>query len=77
MPPLGCGLGGLDWDEVRQLIERAFSQLSDVRTLLYEPAGAPTAEEMVRHEKRPNMTEGRAALLGLMHRYLAAVMDLN
>jgi O-acetyl-ADP-ribose deacetylase (regulator of RNase III) len=75
VPPLGCGLGGLGWDEVRPLIEQAFAELPDVRVLLYEPAGAPSAEAMVKHEKRPNMTEGRAALLGLMHRYLAAVMD--
>ncbi len=75
LPPLGCGLGGLDWDEIRPRIERAFAELSDVRVLLYEPKGAPSPEAMVKHQKRPNMTEGRAALLGLMRRYLAAVMD--
>jgi O-acetyl-ADP-ribose deacetylase (regulator of RNase III) len=30
---------------------------------------------MARQERTPNMTEGRALLLGLMRRYLAAVMD--
>jgi uncharacterized protein YwgA len=30
---------------------------------------------MVKEIKEPNMTSGRAALLGLMRRYLAAVMD--
>jgi hypothetical protein len=30
---------------------------------------------MVKESKVPNMTVGRAALLGLMRRYLAAVMD--
>ncbi|HBY60137.1 MAG TPA: Appr-1-p processing protein, partial [Solibacterales bacterium] len=34
VPPLGCGLGGLGWGEVRPLIERAFSELPDVRVLL-------------------------------------------
>ena len=33
VPPLGCGLGGLNWDEVRPRIERAFSAISDVRVL--------------------------------------------
>lgn len=37
IPPLGCGLGGLDWAEVRPLIERAFEPLPDVRVLLFEP----------------------------------------
>ena len=75
IPPLGCGLGGLDWGDVRTEIERAFSNMPDVNVLLFEPRGAPSAEEMVKYQKRPNMTEGRAALLGLMRRYLAAAMD--
>jgi hypothetical protein len=75
VPPLGCGLGGLDWDDVRLRIERAFQALPDVRVFVFEPKGAPSAQEMVKDEKTPNMTEGRALLLGLMRRYLAAVMD--
>lgn len=42
IPPLGCGLGGLDWLDVRPRIERAFERLPSVRVLLYEPEGAPT-----------------------------------
>ena len=30
VPPLGCGLGGLDWSEIRPKIERAFAELPDV-----------------------------------------------
>jgi O-acetyl-ADP-ribose deacetylase (regulator of RNase III) len=75
VPPLGCGLGGLDWNDVRPRIERAFEVLPHVQVLLYEPKGAPSAEEMAKERKSPNMTEGRALLLGLMGRYLAAVMD--
>jgi O-acetyl-ADP-ribose deacetylase (regulator of RNase III) len=75
IPPLGCGLGGLNWNEVRPLIEQAFRDLPDVHVLVYEPAGAPAAVEMAKEKKTPKMTIGRAALLGLMRRYLAAVMD--
>ncbi len=75
VPPLGCGLGGLEWDEVRPRIERAFASLPDVRVLVYEPAGAPSPEEMARESRTPKLTEGRALLLGLMKRYLSAVMD--
>lgn len=28
MPPIGCGLGGLEWDKVRSLIERQFANES-------------------------------------------------
>jgi O-acetyl-ADP-ribose deacetylase (regulator of RNase III) len=75
IPPLGCGLGGLDWNDVKPLIESAFQALPDVRVLVYEPTGAPAAEEIAKEKKAPNMTIGRATLLGLMRRYLAAVMD--
>ena len=77
LPPLGCGLGGLNWSEVRPKIEQAFINLPNVRVLLFEPKGAPIAEKMVKAKKRPNMTVARAALLGLMRRYLAALMDVT
>lgn len=75
VPPLGCGLGGLDWEEVRPRVEQAFAALRDVEVLLYEPKGTPAAAEMPKAKKAPGMTVGRAALLGLMRRYLAALMD--
>jgi len=45
IPPLGCGLGGLCWADVRTKIEEAFQDLTDVRVLLYEPKNAKFAEE--------------------------------
>lgn len=38
IPPLGCGLGGLSWVNVRPMIEAAFENL-DVDAYLYVPAG--------------------------------------
>jgi O-acetyl-ADP-ribose deacetylase (regulator of RNase III) len=76
VPPLGCGLGGLQWGEVRPRIEQALEALPDVHVLLFEPVGPPPARKMVEGVKRPNMTVARAALLGLMRRYLAALMDV-
>jgi O-acetyl-ADP-ribose deacetylase (regulator of RNase III) len=75
IPPLGAGLGGLDWREVRPRIEAAFGDLVDVRILLFEPTGAPASSQMSHAQQPPKMTVGRAALVGLMQRYLAAVMD--
>lgn len=75
VPPLGCGLGGLDWAVVRPRIESALAELPEVRALVFEPAGAPEASRMVKPSKIPNMTPGRAALIGLMQRYLAGLMD--
>lgn len=75
LPPLGCGLGGLDWSKVKGCIESALSQLSEVQIIVFEPKGAPEAEKMVKNLKVPNMTPGRAALVGLMHRYLTGLLD--
>ena len=38
VPPLGCGLGGLDWSAVRPRVERAFAASPDVEVLLFEPS---------------------------------------
>jgi O-acetyl-ADP-ribose deacetylase (regulator of RNase III) len=37
IPPLGCGNGGLNWADVRPRIEAAFTNLPDVKVLLFEP----------------------------------------
>ncbi len=75
LPPLGAGLGGLDWAEVRTVIERAVSELSDVRVVVFEPTGTPELSRRMRRQKVPNMTPGRAALVELMRRYLAGLLD--
>ena len=71
VPPLGCGLGGLKWRDVGPRIERAFAALSDVRTLVFEPQGAPDAKSMPVRTQRPAMTRARALCVMLMERYAA------
>ena len=39
IPALGCGNGGLTWDEVRPLIELAMSKVPAVTALVYPPEG--------------------------------------
>ena len=38
IPPLGCGLGGLDWKDVQPLIEKCFGRLPHVAVLLFVPS---------------------------------------
>lgn len=71
VPPLGCGLGGLNWGEVRPMIEKAFSELPDVRVLLFEPVGAPDAKAMPIRTAHPHMTPARALFIKLMDAYAA------
>jgi O-acetyl-ADP-ribose deacetylase (regulator of RNase III) len=75
LPPLGCGHGGLDWAEVRPRIESTLGGLSGVRVLVFAPGAPPAAASMPNRTERPRMTEGRAALIVLMERYLRGLLD--
>jgi O-acetyl-ADP-ribose deacetylase (regulator of RNase III) len=37
IPPLGCGNGGLNWSNVRPLIQEYLNDLTDVEIIIYEP----------------------------------------
>lgn len=75
IPPLGSGLGGLDWPTVRACIEAAMTTLPEVQVTVYEPGGAPDPETKPRGSKVPGMTPGRAVLVELMNRYLRGLLD--
>ena len=75
VPPLGCGLGGLRWSKVRPKIEAAFAALPDVQVLLFAPSARGDADKMVKSSDVPRMTPGRAALVGLIYRYLTGLLD--
>jgi O-acetyl-ADP-ribose deacetylase (regulator of RNase III) len=75
IPPLGAGLGGLDWRKVRTRIGRAMGDLPDVRVIVFEPTAIPALPRSMRRGAVPKMTAGRAALVGLMERYLAGLLD--
>lgn len=77
VPPLGAGLGGLDWAEVKPRIEEALASLDHVDVQIYEPKGAPESDRMVHKREVPKMTAGRAALIELMSRYLRGLLDPN
>ncbi|MBI2802211.1 MAG: macro domain-containing protein [Gammaproteobacteria bacterium] len=69
IPPLGCGNGGLQWTDVRPLIEAAFADVTDVEVRLFEPGPNIDVKEMVVKTPRPKMTPGRAAILKVIEIY--------
>ena len=75
VPPLGSGLGGLEWSDVRPRIEKALRGFNDLDVIVFEPGGAPELSRMARNIEPPKMTAGRAALIGLMDRYLRGLLD--
>ena len=75
IPPLGTGLGGLSWLDVRPKIEAAIRALPELKAIVFVPNGAPEVGNMAAPSVIPNMTPGRAALIGLIQRYLGGLMD--
>lgn len=69
IPPLGAGLGGLDWEVVKSKIVSAFSNHQNILVNIYEPLGSPNSKKMPIRTKKPNMTRGRAVLLKLLQIY--------
>ena len=75
IPPLGSGLGGLQWPSVRTRMEAALGVLDDVEIVIFEPGGVPADDRVNRSREVPKMTAGRAALVGLLDRYLLGLLD--
>jgi O-acetyl-ADP-ribose deacetylase (regulator of RNase III)/uncharacterized protein YwgA len=68
IPPLGSGNGGLEWRQVKPLIEQAFAD-SSVRVLLFTPTDTLKASDLTVNSPRPKMTAGRAAILKVLDIY--------
>lgn len=72
LPPLGCGLGGLHWPDVREMMERAFMGLPSVQVWFFEPGTTPTPERMVNNTPKKPLTEELAAILLTLNNYAVA-----
>ena len=67
IPPLGCGNGGLDWQEVRPLIESALADLPGVEVLIYEPT--PKYQNVANKQGVEKLTPARALIAEMVRRY--------
>lgn len=74
VPPLGTDLGKLDWGEVRPLIEATLLEFDELDAIVFKP-GSASISQLVKSSSTPKMTVARAALIGLMHRYLRGLLD--
>lgn len=72
IPPLGSGLGGLDWQVVKKKIEAKITNI-DCKIVIFEPLEQKIEKNI--SKEIPKMTAGRAALVELIDRYLKGLMD--
>lgn len=77
LPPLGCGNGGLDWADVKPLIESALADLPNTHVYVYEPDA--TIYKTLTRKDNPNrtvsLTPARTMILKAMDIY--SVLDFE
>jgi O-acetyl-ADP-ribose deacetylase (regulator of RNase III) len=67
LPPLGSGNGGLDWKEVRPIIESTLGSLQDVDVLVFEPTAR--YQNVAKPTGVEKLTAARALVAELVRRY--------
>jgi O-acetyl-ADP-ribose deacetylase (regulator of RNase III) len=78
IPPLGCGVGGLDWTIVKKMIETKLSHLPNVHFIIFEPFTTTSIKSKeIKAHKKPQLTEIRAMLLYSLHKYAEMGYDLT
>jgi O-acetyl-ADP-ribose deacetylase (regulator of RNase III) len=67
LPPLGCGNGGLDWAEVRPIIEDALGRIPDLEVWVFEPT--PKYQNVAKRSGVMKLTPARALVAEMIRRY--------
>lgn len=75
IPPLGCGLGGLNWGDVKPLIEALAAANPNTKFVVFTPNADLAAVTAGPSKDVPDMTFGRASLVVLIHEYLNGLLD--
>ena len=74
IPPLGTDLGKLNWADVRPRIEATLEGIDCLNAIIFKP-GSTSIKKVNEPLSPPKMTIARAALIGLIHRYLRGLLD--
>lgn len=75
LPPLGSGNGGLDWADVRPLVERALGEMGDVEVVVYEPTAR--YQNVAKGHGVEKLTPARAFIAEMIRRYGVLGLDCS
>ncbi|GAB3378559.1 macro domain-containing protein [Spongiibacter taiwanensis] len=75
IPPLGAGNGGLNWQEVKPLVERALGDLEGVNILVFEPTAK--YQNVSKKSGVNTLTPARALVAELVRRYWILGMECS
>lgn len=67
IPPLGCGNGGLKWEQVKPMIEAELSSLEGVEVVVYEPTAK--YQNVAKKKGVEKLTPPRAMIAELIRSY--------
>ena len=75
IPPLGCGNGGLDWDDVRPLVVAALETVENLDVVIYEPT--TEYQNVKKHTGVEKLTPARALVVEMIRRYCLVGIDCS
>lgn len=75
IPPLGAGNGGMNWNDVREHIEEALGDLSDVEVTVFEPT--KQYQNVAKRAGVEKLTPARALIAELVRRYSVLGMECS
>ncbi|MDZ7692354.1 MAG: macro domain-containing protein [Balneolaceae bacterium] len=75
IPPLGCGNGKLNWDEVKPIMEKHLGPLAENREfIIFEPG---YNDQTIKEKKEVKLTPQRAMLLHALDEYQIMGYEIN
>ncbi len=75
IPPLGCGNGGLNWNEVKEIILKELEEVNkDIEIIIYEPG---FNNQEIKPKKQITLTPARAMLLTSLRNYQVLGYSIN